>query len=229
MEMAYGIDEVFDWNRQKRILSECLIAVKRVLDDAPAPLMLRPGSQPGEFEPMDREYFHPVPEFPGARSNGHGVGQFPPGNSEDKRQIQFEIQKANIFASQLATRSYIVEKYWNLQETHDQSEKGESGALSSPGVMASGLDGIMPKAAQTSNFERIETNVTTEREAIVKDLLKVLGSISQVNMEPNGSSFVRLPISLIPTSFVCLPLSASSMNPLTRFYRSTKSVRLPRL
>ena len=33
--------------------------------------------------------------------------------------------------------------------------------------------------------------MAAERETIVKDLLKVLGSISQVNMEPNGGSFLN--------------------------------------
>jgi hypothetical protein len=191
MEMAYGIDEVFDWNRQKRILGECLRAVKRVLDDMPRALMLQPGSKTGEFEAVERQYFKPMPDYPGARSNGHEMGQFPPGSPEARRQLQFEIQKANIYASQLGTRSYIVEKYWNLQEAYDRLEKAGAGTnLSSPGLMASGLDGIIPKTPQTSSFDGIETNVAQERENIVKDLLRVLGSISQVNMEPNGGSFV---------------------------------------
>jgi len=33
--------------------------------------------------------------------------------------------------------------------------------------------------------------LAAERENIVRDLLRVLGSISQVNMEPNGGSFIN--------------------------------------
>src|SRR5277367_2723602 len=35
MEIAYGIDEIFDWNRQKRVLEKCLQAAKHALDSAP--------------------------------------------------------------------------------------------------------------------------------------------------------------------------------------------------
>lgn len=61
--------------------------------------------------------------------------------------------------------------------------------MGSPGVMAIGLDGMLPKQSPTSHYE--ETNIALERESIVKDLLKVLGCISQVNMEPNGGSFIN--------------------------------------
>lgn len=39
--------------------------------------------------------------------------------------------------------------------------------------------------------DAIATRMAAERETIVQDLLKVLGSISQVNMEPNGGSFLN--------------------------------------
>ena len=55
--------------------------------------------------------------------------------------------------------------------------------------MALGLDGMIPKNV-TSNYDMVESHMSTERETIVKDLLRVLASISQVNMEPNGGSFV---------------------------------------
>lgn len=186
MELAYGIDEVFDWTRQMRVLGDCLRAVKRTLDIIPQELMLQPGSQPGEFATSDRTAFTPGPEF--------GVGEerkWVSGALESRLKIQLEIQKANIYASQLGTRSYIVEKYWNLLEVHKRDEiidGSNSGQLTSPGLMSSGLDGI--SRPPTDNYEAIETMISNERENIVKDLLRVLGSISQVNMEPNGASFV---------------------------------------
>jgi len=186
--MCYGIDQVFDWNRQKKILEECLQKVKSILDSVPRELMLTPGSQPGEFASFEsaRPYFPPVAEYPGLRANGDEMGHWPQESSESRRQIQYEIQKANIYASQLGTRSYIVEKYGNLQEVYEH--RASNGQLASPGAVASGLDKL---GGKTSAFDHIETNVANEREIIVKDLLRVLGSISQVNMEPNGSSFVR--------------------------------------
>ncbi|KAL3423309.1 hypothetical protein PVAG01_05056 [Phlyctema vagabunda] len=190
MEMAYGIDEVFDWHRQKRVLGECLNAVKRILDMAPRELMLQPGSQPGEMA-FERQYFPPMPDNPGMRSNKYQ--QFPQQENPDaRRQLQYEIQKANIYVSQLGTRSYIVEKYWALQDAYNQIKASQGGlsGQNSPGLMASGLDGMFPKGS-LGNSDQFEAIVVNERENIVTDLLKVLASISQVNMEPNGGSFIN--------------------------------------
>ncbi|KAH8661692.1 hypothetical protein BGZ60DRAFT_380922 [Tricladium varicosporioides] len=189
MEMAYGIDNVFDWNRQKRVLEESLRSVKNVLRDMLPALSLRPNPQSSELE--SRGYFPPNYDFPGNRLfNGLQSG----GAGDERRNVQLEIQKANIFASQLATRSYIVEKYWNLHIAHENMKKNQNAAesvLNSPGVVAAGLDGLLPNRAPTSNHDMIESNVATERESIVKDLLNVLACINQVNMEPNGGSFIN--------------------------------------
>jgi len=183
MELAYGIDEIFDWSRQKRVLENCLEAVNHALDNAPRELMLRPGSQPGEFE--------------GENGSGYVQTGYHHGDLRlSRRPIQYEIQKANIYVSQLGTRSYLVEKYWNLLDAYESKVRSRDssatspGTHSSPGVMASGLDAVMRGMAGTGGYEMVESHMSTERETIVKDLLRVLGSISQVNMEPNGGSFV---------------------------------------
>lgn len=193
MDLAYGIDEVFDLNRQKRALEDCLRQVKRVLDGAPRELLLTPGSQPGEFEGQnDRTYFPPILDYlansPIQRSiELHG---------DARRYLQYEIQKANIYASQLGTRSYMVEKYWNIVDAYEARIKHREGSAtspsnqSSPGVIASGLDGLLRGTSGNGGYDVVESHMSAERENIVKDLLRVLGSISQVNMEPNGGSFV---------------------------------------
>jgi len=154
--------------------------------------MLEPGSEAGEVAASDRQYYPPMADYPGIRSNGSDLRQWPQEGADSRRKIQYEIQKANIYASQLGTRSYIIEKYWNLQDAHTQIKEktAEPSTLSSPGLMASGLDGMLPKST-TDNVEALEANIVDERESIVKDLLRVLGSISQVNMEPNGGSFIN--------------------------------------
>ncbi|KAH8812517.1 hypothetical protein F5884DRAFT_785662 [Xylogone sp. PMI_703] len=190
MELAYGIDEVFDWNRQMRVLGDCLRAVQRTLDAIPEELMLQPGSQPGEFaQTSDRARIYP--EFSAGDDK-----KWIPNTMESRLKIQYEIQKANIYASQLGTRSYIVEKYWNFLEVRKRDEMnggrigGSNGQVTSPGLMSSSLDDLASRSA-SDNYEAIETMITNERENIVKDLLAVLGSISQVNMEPNGASFIN--------------------------------------
>jgi hypothetical protein len=191
MELAYGIDSVFDMSKQKKVMEECLRAVKRVLDNIPRELMLEAGSKAGEFASSARQYHPPIPSYPGQRSNGIELGQGMQGN-DARRQLQYEIQKANIYASQLGTRSYIVEKYWNLEAAFEEmnANSAEPILLSSPGVIASGLDGMLPKQSGTSHSDGVEINIANERESVVKDVLRMLGSINQVNMEPNGASFV---------------------------------------
>jgi hypothetical protein len=186
MEMAYGIDEVFDWNRQKKIVEESLLSAKGVLNGIPPQLLLQPGSEPGGFQTDNQQYFPPAfTDYPGTRS-GFPMETTP----EGRRSLQYEIQKANIYVSQLATRSYLVEKYWNLHDSHEKRKAmGSPGGLTSPGL-ASGLVGLLPKQAETGNPDKVEEIVFNEREAIVQDLLQVLGSISQTNMEPNSGSFV---------------------------------------
>jgi hypothetical protein len=187
MEMAYGIDQVFDWNRQKKVLEDALRNVKSVLVSAPQELLLQPSISPAQ--PEDRQYYPPMTDYPGVQTNGSDA--FQSVDAVERRKLQYEIQKANIYASQLGTRSYIVEKYWNLHEVYEQMQANKGGVahLSSPSLMATGLVGMLPTSS-TSNYDGIETLVANERESIVQDLLRVLGSISQVNMEPNSGSFV---------------------------------------
>lgn len=209
MEMAWGIDEVFDWNRQRRVLEECLRNVKRTLENAPQELVLQFKTQNGEFEPMrERSYYPPAQEIPGARGIGEDIrqGAFEAHSPDERRWLQYEIQKANIYSSQLGTRSYIVEKFWNLLDAYTKMKNSSSppSGQNSPSSITLPLDGSLPKNVfginnsvnnnstgnSQGNYDMVEIQMSSERENIVKDLLKVLASISQVNMEPNGGSFV---------------------------------------
>lgn len=194
MEMAYSIDGLFDWNMQKTVLENCLREVKHVLDDIPRELMLTPSSESGQFKSADEPYFQPMADYPGVGPNGHEVGNWLQENPEVRRRLQYEIQKANIYVSQLVTQSYIVEKYCSLQESYDRNTS-TAHSLNSPSLMAPGFDRALPGSD-------ITINVADEREIVVRDLLRVLGSISQVNMEPNGYSFVRY----LPSN-VCIQLT----------------------
>lgn len=215
MEVAYGIDQVFDYQRQRRVLSQCLSAAKNSLQQLPEELQL----ESGEFGQRDGAYYPPLEAIPGVRANALEGQSWNEATADERKKIQYNIQKANIYASQLATRSYIVEKYWNLQDAFEQLKvkagTSEDLKLGSPGLMASGLDGILPQSAME---ESIDANVTNERESIVKDLLKALSSISQINMEPNGGSFVCLPF------FFPFPILVILFTNIYH-YRSTKSAK----
>jgi hypothetical protein len=199
MEMAWGIDAVVDWERQKRVLHESLRRCKNSIAELPPELTVYPNSAAFDQQnPQNGSGFYPNFAQPNmvrdpaqslmSPSHRTEVEQSP----EQRRRMQYEIQKANIYASSLATRSYIVEKYFNLCEAHERSRTSQPSSMpSSPGagITAAGLDGIVPQAP-TSHYDMTGQEMRQEREEIVKDLLTVLSSINQVNMEPNADSFV---------------------------------------
>jgi hypothetical protein len=112
-----------------------------------------------------------------------------------KRSVQYEIQKANIYASQLGTRSYLVEKYWNLYELQGRPSSPGQAPTTSPtiGCFVAGVDAKIQAQAPSDAMDAGEQTMAIEREDIVRDLAVLLQSISQVNMEPNGLSFVCCP------------------------------------
>ena len=173
VDMCYGM-KFFDWNAQKNILGNGLTSAKQATEDLPTHLQVKtePGqSEPPPFNSTGLQYY--PPSFPRVQ---------PPDDVRRtffeqpmlRRQLQFEIQKANIYASSLATRSYFVERYLNLRDAERQRRKHEDGA----------------EAVDDVKDER-DTMVTDERELIVQNLLAVLRSISQHNMEPNGGSLIH--------------------------------------
>lgn len=184
-ELTYGINEVFDWERQTKVLDQGLRSCKRVLDELPSELSVwLEGSQ--ENQPLNM--FAPGQELQGRDPlmllTLNGAEQ----NPDEKRKTQYEIQKANIYLSQLATRSYITERYFNMRDINNNM-KAQNQEQSSPAVGAAGLDSMLQQEP-SPNYDALDQEMTAEKDRIVKDLLRVLQSISQVHMEPNADSFV---------------------------------------
>ncbi|KAF4536235.1 putative zn 2cys6 transcription factor protein [Lasiodiplodia theobromae] len=185
-ELTYGINEVFDWERQSKVLDQSLRSSKRVLEELPPELSVwLEGSQENQAPNM----FAPGQELQGREPLMllalNGSEQSP----EDKRKTQYEIQKANIYLSQLATRSYITERYFNMRDINNNM-KAQNQEQSSPAVGAAGLDSMLQQEP-SPNYDALDQEMTTEKDKIVKDLLRVLQSISQVHMEPNADSFTH--------------------------------------
>ncbi|MCJ1471718.1 hypothetical protein MMC13_000358, partial [Lambiella insularis] len=181
IELAFGVNEIFDWKKQNGVLDGCLRAVKSCFDEVPRELMLRSGSRTGEFGSslysQDQEYEHP--EYPTTHSTTLHTGQESEESPSERRRLQCEIQKANIYASQLSTRSCIVEKYWNLRDACAARQSPNTSTVTSPDEAANGLGyGIQPSAVSDPTDQKM----AMERENIVKELVAVLGMISQANM-----------------------------------------------
>lgn len=164
VEMCYGIN-FFDWSAQKNILSNGLLSAKQAIEHLPPQLQIikvEPG-QDGSAELDQAGLKYCPPAFPEAQPNNDVRRAL--ADPHRRRQLQTEIQKANIHASQLATRSYFVERYLNLRDARSENTQGMN------------HDG--------------DDMVVEERELIVQDLLGVLASISQRNLEPNGQSMIN--------------------------------------
>jgi hypothetical protein len=211
LEMAFGANTVYDWDRQRQIIRRALKNVKDATRDAPKELQLNPSNGFGEWPPTQSDisaYSHLFNDREGAGESDATptptLGTTARGESfslpYSKRVIQFEIQKANIYATQLSSRSYLVERFWNLYEIVDRDKlsitSDKSGTSSSPtaGIVTTGMEhGYRQAAGRTPSdtlMDSGEQMMAVEREDIVRDLAVLLKSINQVNMEPNGMSFV---------------------------------------
>ncbi|KAF2203058.1 hypothetical protein GQ43DRAFT_454705 [Delitschia confertaspora ATCC 74209] len=189
MEMAFGINELFDWDRQQRILDQCLRSCKHVMDNIPDVLKVMPkDAQNARFRPPRQPYYPPIPEYMSHRDSS--LPNFNTGDPhEARREAQYEIQKANIYASHLSIRSYLVEKYFSLLDKYNQQHSAQNQPQDPTGGLAAGFDTLV--SPTSANSQELEKNMADEREHVVKDLLIVLGSIDLVNMEPNGDSFTQ--------------------------------------
>ncbi|EMD66457.1 hypothetical protein COCSADRAFT_298423 [Bipolaris sorokiniana ND90Pr] len=183
-EMAFGIDEIFDWDRQQRVLQQSLQRCRQILQSIPEVLKVRPKTgKDSEVEPQ-KSYQPPVTEYAGMRDPA--IDYYHKSDAPDSR--RYEIQKANIYASHLATRSHLVEKYF-LQLEKYRRTKAQASLQSSTNAIAAGIDKFVSDT--TTDPEALEKIMSEEREQVVKDLLVVLSNIDMVNMEPNGDSFIQ--------------------------------------
>ena len=178
MEIAYGINELYyDWNHQKGTVKAALTAVKQALNGLPPDLYLT--SQSSVYPPPTHGGY---PHMDDLSQENHAY------NNRQKK-IQFEVQKANLYASQLGTRSYLMEKYDNLCDAYETSSIGRA-AMSTAGTNTPGQP-IVIHPTQDVCMNKGEMN--SERESIVDDLLGLIQRLDPVYMEPSGMSFVNHP------------------------------------
>lgn len=163
-ETAFGAGQIFDWDRQRFVIYECLQKSKLALANVPKELSLFMT----EGGPLDQE------------EDVKMVLDNEDLSSSERRHVQYEIQKANIYASQLATRSYLVEKYWSLHEAWKMYQPQPN----EPSPMASTAEN------GSDPTDHISNTMIEERRLVIRDLFVLLQSVNEINMEPNGSSVV---------------------------------------
>ena len=188
IESLRTLDDVADWERLKRILDVSLQTVKHVLDDLPHELVYT--SQAPSPESREPRYPSPNPgssvdqETAQHATNGIENTRIDFNRPGERRRIQYEIQKSNIYATQLATRLYLVEKY--LSSYDARSGSGTSDRVSSPGVIAPILD----KYDSSNESSITEQDLAAEREDIVKCFLILLGQVNEISTETLGNAFL---------------------------------------
>ncbi|POR35312.1 Quinic acid utilization activator [Tolypocladium paradoxum] len=182
LELAYGMSTL-PWADQRLLLRDGLLAAKSIIDNLPPELQLgNHGDEANSLASLDESGLQYVPPVWPNTQPPHDLRNVIKSQPLRRRQLQYEIQKANIFVSQLATRSYFVELYFNLRDVHVNDEQ-HSNPVQGPSEEE--------KALQDADDKEILDFMSDERELMVQDLLTVLGSISQRNLEPNGGSLIN--------------------------------------
>ncbi|EJT75342.1 hypothetical protein GGTG_05279 [Gaeumannomyces tritici R3-111a-1] len=213
VELSYGINSL-SLEDQEEMLMSCLHAAKHATDDLPPELKLNidpvpsgldanNGTAPGHAGSLLAlplaEAFADAPGFqyfPPAYPNSqpaNDVRRVIENQPERRRLLQFEIQKANIYGSQLATRSYYVERCFNLRDAHRARVASYTGMARSDPAQAdqrASMEDLDRRLARADGGASTDP-WASERELIVQNLLIVLASIPQRSMEPNGGSIIN--------------------------------------
>ena len=93
--LMYGINTVFDWNHQKKVLDEAIQRIKNIFSDLPKELKLSPGSEPGHFEQIEPTEQATQYQYPYTNNSQYLAD----GRKTQRRNLQYEIQKANLYVS----------------------------------------------------------------------------------------------------------------------------------
>ena len=179
VQLLQGADEVpelTEWTRQKRILEKSLRAVKQICEGLPA--ALSSGLQAPQAQINGLQYPPPAPGFSGVQQ----LDQYPGNSFENSRRIQIEIQKANMYASQLCTRLYLIEQYITLRDAHSHQNDTNNTTTSS--------NRPIPPQDQNNPSPMTPQDFTNELTNTIKTTLRFLTSLTQSNMEPCGTSLI---------------------------------------
>ncbi|KAG8529471.1 uncharacterized protein KY384_006108 [Bacidia gigantensis] len=207
MELNYGVDEMIDWKRQSEDLKQSLDNVKRLVDSLPSIFALNRGdSQSNKVSENDVTVTH---------------GSMSTNTLEDRLKMQHEIQKANIHATQLGTRSYLVEKYFNLSDAYQRTTSHQPSPTSP--------NGVAPSEQDLNAARDADNAMSNEHSEIIASLLQMLSNIRQIYMEPNGASLISKVRSIATTLIDCPRTSKINLPLETGEYLSTFVAILGRL
>lgn len=196
IELAHGIS-AYNWEQQKQYLSTALLKVKEIDESLPPELRVDMRAPMSARSPFANDYRYVPPAYPD-RQPTHDVRHLFAEDESKKRSVQYEIQKANIYASLLATRAHYVEQYMTLRDIYLENKRAEAqthvtGSIvyrTAPDLSSSSLAAAAVQAVAEQTNDNIDEMFMGEREEVVPNLFVMLMSIDQYNMEPNGGSLI---------------------------------------
>ncbi|KAL8817708.1 MAG: hypothetical protein Q9191_008094, partial [Dirinaria sp. TL-2023a] len=123
IESSEYVDEVLASDIQKRFIKQSLQSVRQTVQDAVSNLSLKI-EQPVEGAPQQPNYPSPVQGMPGSRpEDAFRNNQY---YYIQHRRVQLEVQKINILANALSSRSYLIEKYYKIENVSNSSSSSSS-------------------------------------------------------------------------------------------------------
>lgn len=204
IELAHGMS-AYSWEQQKHCLHKALQEVKEVGENLPAELKVDTSRFSTKFPLSASEggtrdaptYQYVPPAYPRTQPV-HDLRHLFAQDESKKRSVQFEIQKANIYASILATRSHYVERYLSLRDVYLNDQRAQAQASETGSIVyrtaadssSSSLAAAAVQAAADHTNDEIDELFLQERSNIVENLYNVLLSIDQCDLEPNGGSLI---------------------------------------
>ncbi|KAF4509448.1 hypothetical protein G6O67_003622 [Ophiocordyceps sinensis] len=189
LELAYGMSTL-PWPDQRLLLRDGLVAAKSIVDNLPPELQLgNMGDDANSLAGLDEAGMQYVPPVWPEAQPPHDLRNVIKAQPLQRRQLQYEMQKANIFVSQLATRSYFVDLFFTLRDVHLGEQQQQQPHDGGDDEVDAQLEQI--KALQDVDDKEILDLMCAERELLVQNLLTILGSVSQRNLEPNGGSLIN--------------------------------------
>lgn len=196
IELAHGIS-AYTWEQQKQYLSTALLKVKEIGESLPPELRLDMNAPVSARSPFASDYRYVPPAYPNQQPT-HDVRHLFAEDESKKRSVQYEIQKANVYASFLGTRAHYVEQYMALRDIYVDKKRAEaqsnaSGSVvyrTAPDLSSSSLAAAAVQAVAEQTNDSIDEMFMGEREEVVPSLFTMLMSIDQCNMEPNGGSLI---------------------------------------
>lgn len=196
-DIIHGVNVVYDWDIQKNAIQECLGKLRTLIEVLPDELRLGSTAEPTEAN--DQGQLSTPVHTPVAGPGPAGLfNQFHANGVRSHNEIwvdvypkYWRIQQANIYSTYLATRAYLVEKYFALKQYHAQSN-GDKGNAPSPGSDVSSPGGPGSTTQRTTSAkDAMDAEMENERIETMRDFNELLQRMDVTCMEPQAAPLVH--------------------------------------